>query len=109
MGPVEYVLHHELCRRWLIWRDEAVHSGTTDPADLRAALVRRQREWEGAPHPGHGGRTVVEVVAEERRDANRTVKDELAARLLGERPYRFAQVDRRSSVTNPTSVFTSDP
>ena len=42
-------------------------------------------------------------------DANRTVKDELAARLLGERPYRFAQVDRRSSVTNPTSVFTSDP
>ena len=67
MGPVEYGLRHELQRRWLIWRDEVVRSGTTGPADVRAALVRRQREWEAAPHPEHGGWTVVEVVAEERK------------------------------------------
>jgi hypothetical protein len=56
------LLEHELQRRWLLWYDEAVRNGVDDFVDLRAVLVRRQREWESAPHDGFGGRTPAEVV-----------------------------------------------
>jgi hypothetical protein len=68
MGEVEARLAHELQRRWLLWRDEVIAAGTTDPATVRAALVRRQRAWETAPHPRHGGATPAAVVARERRE-----------------------------------------
>ncbi|HEX2202575.1 MAG TPA: hypothetical protein VHG91_04740, partial [Longimicrobium sp.] len=53
-SPRVAALAHELGRRWLLWRDEAVREGIADPAALRAALVRRQRAWERDPHPEHG-------------------------------------------------------
>ena len=53
-------------RRWLLWREEAVTSGVTEPADVRAALVRRQRKWETTPHSAHRGATPVEAIIRER-------------------------------------------
>jgi hypothetical protein len=66
MGSVEWTLHRELQRRWLIWRDEAIASGMVAPADVRKALLARQREWETRAHKGCGGATPVEAVARER-------------------------------------------
>lgn len=60
-------LHRELERRWLLWRDEEIRKGVTDPHALREALVRRQRAWERSPHPDHRERTPVQVVERERR------------------------------------------
>lgn len=58
-------LREELHRRWLLWYDELVRGGTTDYDELKEALVARQRVWENTPHPHVGGRTPVEVVAQE--------------------------------------------
>jgi hypothetical protein len=66
MGPDEEVLYRELLRRWLLWRDEAIAAGVTDPADLRAELVPRQRRWETTPHPDYQGRTPLAAVRAER-------------------------------------------
>ena len=66
MGTVEWTLSHELQRRWLLWRDEVVKSGVVEPADVRAALVLRQRKWETTPHAAHGGATPVEAILRER-------------------------------------------
>ena len=66
MGSVEWTLHRELQRRWLIWRDEAIASGIVEPADVRKALHVRQRAWETRPHKGCGGATPVAAVARER-------------------------------------------
>lgn len=57
-------LREELKRRWLLWYDELVRRGLTDFGDLEDALLARQREWEGTPHPRVGGRTPVEVIVE---------------------------------------------
>jgi hypothetical protein len=57
-------LRRELERRWLLWFDEMVRGGEVDHAVLEDALERRQRAWENTPHPGVGGRTPAEVVAE---------------------------------------------
>ena len=40
----------ELQRRWLVWRDEEVAHGRTDPAAVAERLVARQREWRAARH-----------------------------------------------------------
>ena len=66
MGPDEEMLYRELQRRWLLWRDEAVAAGVTDPADLRAELVPRQRRWETTPHPNYDGQTPLAAVRAER-------------------------------------------
>ena len=66
MGSVEWTLHRELQRRWLIWRDEAIAAGMVAPADVRKALLVRQREWELRPNKGCGGATPVAAVARER-------------------------------------------
>ena len=66
MGIVEDDLSHELQRRWLIWRDEEIHAGLVDRDHVRAALVRRQREWETTVHPQLDGRTPVEAIEAER-------------------------------------------
>ena len=71
MGKVEWKLSHELQRRWLLWREEVVKSGVVEPADVRAVLVRLQREWETKPHSGHGGVTPVEAILRERKTADR--------------------------------------
>jgi hypothetical protein len=57
-------LEHELQRRWLLWYDEGVRRGVTDPMALRQVLVGRQREWENTPHPAMEGRTPARVVRE---------------------------------------------
>lgn len=69
MGLEEAALEAELGRLWLLWRDEEVRAGRTDPEEVRAALVRRQRAWETSPHPARGGRTPEQVVRAERRGA----------------------------------------
>jgi len=66
MGIVEDDLSHELQRRWLIWRDEEIRAGIGDRDHVRAALVRRQREWETTVHPRLEGRTPVEAIEAER-------------------------------------------
>jgi hypothetical protein len=71
MGNVEWKLSHELQRRWLLWREEVVKSGIAEPADVRAALVRRQRKWEMTSHSAHGGATPVQAILCEREAAER--------------------------------------
>ena len=71
MGTVEWRLSHELQRLWLLWRDEVVKSGVAEPADVRAALVRRQRKWETTPHSAQRGATPVEAILREREAAER--------------------------------------
>ena len=71
MGTVEWKLSHELQRRWLLWREELVKGGVVEPADVRAALVRRQRQWETTPHSAHGGATPIEAILRERDKTNR--------------------------------------
>ncbi len=61
----------ELQRRWLIWYDEAVRAGTTGLDELREALVARQREWEQVRRPELGGRTPMQAVLDDEKDAAR--------------------------------------
>jgi len=72
MGPVEWRLHRELRRRWLLWRDELVHQGVTVHDALRAELEDRQRAWEAAPNERADGRTPTEAVRAERREQTST-------------------------------------
>jgi len=72
-GPAA-ALWPELQRRWLIWYDEAVRSGITDPGDLHDVLVGRQRQWENTPHPDLGGQSPRRVLSE----AERELPDEAA-------------------------------
>jgi hypothetical protein len=65
-GPVEAALRRELTRRWLLWRDDVIASGTSLPGTLHVALQRRQREWERASHAGYDGRAPVALIQEER-------------------------------------------
>ncbi|HET7234558.1 MAG TPA: SEC-C metal-binding domain-containing protein [Longimicrobium sp.] len=58
-------LSEELHRRWLIWYDEEVRAGVTNPGALWMALERRQRAWETAPHPALDGRTPRQAVLEQ--------------------------------------------
>lgn len=64
-------LHQELRRRWLLWRDEEIRAGTTEPEALRHAVTARQRAWESRPHPDHEGLSPLEVVERERRSGSR--------------------------------------
>lgn len=68
-GPVEARLFVEISRRWLLWRDEVVRAGTTEPEAVRRALDARQREWERAKHPGLGGKTPLQAIRAERKQA----------------------------------------
>jgi len=63
---IESLLEQELQRRWLIWRDELIRSGETDPEAVRALLVERQRAWEVTPHPALDGRTPFKAIEAER-------------------------------------------
>lgn len=58
-------LRDTLHRHWLLWHDEVVRGGVTDPASVRDILIGRQREWENRPHPALDGRTPREVVLEQ--------------------------------------------
>jgi hypothetical protein len=66
-SPVQGRLIAELLRRWLLWRDEVIRGGLTDPAAVRRAATARQKAWELAPHPELGGRSPMEAIQEERR------------------------------------------
>lgn len=68
MGPTEAELHHELERRWLLWRDEAIRAGTAEPAAVFEAATERQHAWETSPHPGLGGRTPCQAILTERQE-----------------------------------------
>jgi hypothetical protein len=50
-----------------LWRDQVIAAGEREAEAVYQALVTRQREWETAPHPGHAGRSPVELIVEERR------------------------------------------
>lgn len=66
MEPAEGILWVELQRRWLIWRDDAIEAGITEPDAVRRAAARRQLEWELCPHPAYRWKTPLEVVRYER-------------------------------------------
>jgi hypothetical protein len=66
LGPVEAELEREVQRRWLLWRDEVIRGGATDPQEVREALVRRQVGWETTPHPRLGRTPLVAIGAERR-------------------------------------------
>jgi hypothetical protein len=68
MGPVEAMLEREVQRGWLLWRDEAIHGGLTDPHEVRQAATERQLQWEQMPHPRLGGRTPLQSIEEERQE-----------------------------------------
>jgi uncharacterized protein YchJ len=57
-------LRDEMHRHWLLWHDEVVRGGVTDPGSVRDVLVGRQREWENRSNPALGGRTPRELVIE---------------------------------------------
>lgn len=57
-------LRQELTRRWLLWHDEVVCGGITDPNDVRDVLLGRQRQWENTAKPELGGRTPKRVLTE---------------------------------------------
>jgi hypothetical protein len=66
MGLEESRLLGTLQREWLVWRDEVIDAGEGSPSVVRAALERRQAEWERRPQDGLGGRSPSEVVRRER-------------------------------------------
>jgi hypothetical protein len=68
MGIVEAELAQALQRQWLLWREEEVLRGTTDPELARAAIVARQRDWERTPNALVDGLTPAEAVARERAE-----------------------------------------
>ena len=77
-GPVEAELQREVQRRWLIWRDEFIRSGTTEPFEVRDAAVARQLAWEHEPHPALDGRTPLQAIrAERKREGRKGVKPKL--------------------------------
>lgn len=74
-GPAA-ALWPELQRRWLIWYDEGVRSGITDPGDLHDVLVGRQRQWENTPHPDLGGQSPKRVLSDAEREFPDDSEDE---------------------------------
>ena len=38
----------------LVWRDEAIASGVTEPDAVRAVAMAKQIEWQNAVHPALG-------------------------------------------------------
>lgn len=66
MGIDEARLHRELCRRWLLWRDELLRAGVGDSQALARQLVTRQLKWQRSPHPDFEGKSPIEVIREER-------------------------------------------
>lgn len=69
MGTTESLLHGELRRRWLIWRDELLGEGSEIGREMALELLSRQRTWEDSPHPRLDGKSPVQAIREER---NRT-------------------------------------
>ena len=67
MGPTEAGLHRELQRRWLLWRDEVIRAGTTEPGEVQDALAARQQKWETSKSRALGGKTPAQAVRAERR------------------------------------------
>lgn len=66
MGPAESLLERALQRRWLVWRDEEIRGGVTEPDPLRATLVQRQHSWETSPQTWLTGDSPLEVIEGER-------------------------------------------
>ncbi len=71
-GPEESRLQMRLQREWLVWRDEAIRGGISEPHALAEQLLLRQETWETSPNTEIGGRTPVEVIAAERNARKRT-------------------------------------
>jgi hypothetical protein len=65
MGLVEAKFDHLLQRFWLKWRDEIIGSGERDPSKVRAALIKKQHEFERTPAPRANG-TPASLIEEER-------------------------------------------
>jgi hypothetical protein len=66
MGTQEATLHHELQRRWLLWRDEVIRAGIVDAPRVREELVRRQHDWEQRPRTADSRRSPNDLIAAER-------------------------------------------
>ncbi|MDX2121068.1 MAG: hypothetical protein SF070_08465 [Gemmatimonadota bacterium] len=62
LDPDGHALENEITRRCLLWREEIILAGTTDPHAVCTALAARATEWEHTPHPGFEGRTPLEVL-----------------------------------------------
>jgi hypothetical protein len=73
MGMVEYALNREAQRRWIAWRDEAVHGGITAPGPVQEFVMERQRAWAQAPNVLCEGLTPAAAIARER--AQRSSED----------------------------------
>jgi hypothetical protein len=66
-GTIEFSLFRRLERLWMIWRDERIRAGVTDPAALQAELLARQAEWTGSPPDAEfADRSVRQIVLDER-------------------------------------------
>jgi hypothetical protein len=65
MGMQEAELHHELQRRWLLWRDEVIRAGIVDPSRVREELVHRQHDWERRPRAADSRRSPSDLIATE--------------------------------------------
>ena len=76
MGPVEWDLHTQLSRLWLMWRDDVIRGGVTAWGPLVEELCDRQKAWQARRQASLGGRTPIDAVREER--------DSAAIRLLAD-------------------------
>ena len=67
VGPQRNALWHELSRRWIAWRDEAIRVGMLRDYEIADALAECRRRWEHAPRPQNGGLTPMQIVEREQR------------------------------------------
>jgi hypothetical protein len=67
MGEREFELWLELERKWLVWRDDVIASGNTNPTDVAREATARRCEWERTPLGGDG-LTPAQIVEAEQRD-----------------------------------------
>lgn len=67
MSPLEASLSRELQRHWLLWRDELLADGVTEPFALTQALKARREAWATAGNGLFRKSPLAQVEAERRR------------------------------------------
>ncbi|MEP6620017.1 MAG: SEC-C domain-containing protein [bacterium] len=66
LSDKEFELVLMLQRNWMIWREELIANGNTDPESVRAELETRRAEWERMPQEPLGGKSPAAVLTRRR-------------------------------------------
>ena len=75
-GITEAMLHDELKRHWLLWREEVILSGLTQSDEVRAVLDQRAVKWATTPHARYGDSTPARAIEDERDESRRRYEAE---------------------------------